>query len=167
ALMRRVLNANFRLGTADAAAALAEYATKPAAPIALRREALQMLKNWGQPDPRDRVLNDYRPLPERPAAVAKAALAKALPMMLRNGDEARDLAVSIAAGYGIAEVIPVLQKRVADASLRPETRSDALESLAEIAPERAVEVATTLLESNQAKLRITAIETIAKITPEA
>src|SRR5690606_8435329 len=33
ALMRRVLNANFRLGTADAAAALAEYATKPAAPI--------------------------------------------------------------------------------------------------------------------------------------
>ncbi len=167
ALMRRVLNANFRLGTADAAAALAEYATKPAAPIALRTEALQMLKSWGQPDPRDRVLNDYRPLPERPAAVAKAALAKALPMMLKNGDEARDFAVSIAAGYGIAEVIPVLQKRVADTSLRPEMRSDALESLAEIAPERAVEVAATLLDSSQAKLRITAIETIAKITPEA
>lgn len=167
ALMRRVLNANYRLGTADAAMALAEYATRAGAPTALRIEALQMLKNWGQPDPRDRVLTDYRPLPERPAAVAKAALAKTLPMLLRNGDEARDLAVSIAASYGIADVIPVLQRRVADQSLRPETRADALESLAAIAPERAAEVAATLLDSHQAKLRITALETIAKITPEA
>jgi len=167
ALMRRVLNANFRLGTAEAAVALAEYAAKPVTPTALRVEALQMLKVWGQPDPRDRVLVDYRPLPERPAAVAKAALAKALPMLLKNSDEARDLAVSIAAGYGIAEVIPVLQRRVADQNLRPEARADSLKSLAEIAPQRAAEIAVTLLDSHQARLRITAMETIAKITPDA
>ncbi len=167
ALMRRVLNANYRLGSADAALALAEYATRPAAPAALRIEALQMLKHWGQPDPRDRVLVDYRPLPERPAAVAKAALAKALPLLLKNSDGPRDLAVSIAAGYGIVEVLPVLQRRVADQSLRPEIRADALESLAEIAPERAVEVAATLLESHQPKLRITALETLAEARESA
>ncbi len=64
----------------------------------IRLEALKMLAQWDHPDPRDRVLGDYRPLTaERDVEFAKAALAKVLPTILKNADQVRDEAVSIAA----------------------------------------------------------------------
>ncbi len=164
-LMRRVLNANYRLGTADAAAALAEYAIKPVAPVQLRLEAIEMLRSWGVPDPRDRVLNDYRPLPQRPAAVAKAALAKVLPVILKNADEVRELVVAVAAEYGIAEITPVLLQRVGDRNLRPEVRAESLVSLAKIAPQQGAALAAELVGATQPRLRIAALEVLSQANP--
>lgn len=165
-LMRRVLNANYRLGTNETAAALATFAAQPTVPLAQRLEAVAMLRDWGQPDPRDRVLNDHRPLPERPAAVAKAALAKALPTILKNADEVRDLSIAVAAQYGIREVSPVLETRVADANQLPEVRAAALRSLARISPDKAAQAAQTLTDASQTRLRIAAMETLAEIAPQ-
>lgn len=167
ALMRRVLNANYRLGTNEAATALATLAAQPTAPLAQRLEAVAMLRDWGQPDPRDRVLNDHRPLPERPAAVAKAALAKVLPTILKNADEVRDVSIAVAAQYGIREISPVLETRVADANQLPEIRAAALRSLARISPDKAAQAAQTLTDASQTRLRIAAMETLAEIAPEA
>ncbi|MDQ6631838.1 MAG: HEAT repeat domain-containing protein, partial [Verrucomicrobiota bacterium] len=69
-LFRRVLNANFRLGTAENAQALAKFASKKDAPEALRAEALQHLGNWQKPSGRDAVTGLWRPLPERDAKIA-------------------------------------------------------------------------------------------------
>ncbi|TVP97892.1 MAG: glucose dehydrogenase [Planctomycetaceae bacterium] len=166
ALMRRVLNANYRLGTAESAAALADFAAHPTASATHRMEAIAMLRDWGRPDPRDRVLNDHRPLPERPAGAAKAALAEALPTILKNADEVRELAVSVAARFGIAEVAPVLENRVDDKNQRPEIRAEALRSLARIAPEKAARAASELTDSSQTRLRIAAMETLAEVAPQ-
>lgn len=165
AVMRRVLNANYRLGTSETATALATYAARPIAPVGLRVEAIEMLRAWGRPDPRDRVHNDYRPLPERPAAVAKAAVAKALPIILKNADDVREVAITVAAEYGIAEVTPVLVQRISDRNLRPEARASSLRSLAAIAPDLATTSAAEMIRSNQPKLRIAAMETLAKADP--
>ena len=64
-LLRRVLNANYRLGTAASAVKLAAFASRESAVPEMRAEALEMLGQWGQPDPRDRVLNAYRPVEDR------------------------------------------------------------------------------------------------------
>ena len=165
-VMRRVLNANYRLGTPEAAAALAAYAAVPTNPIGLRLEAIKMLADWGRPDPRDRVLNEYRPLPERPAAVAKSALAKVLPTILKNADEARELAIVVGADYGIPEVVPVLLSRVADTGLKPESRADSLRSLGRLRPEAAAQAALGLTDSSETRLRIAAMETLAEVSPE-
>ena len=165
AFLRRVLNANYRLGTAESAAALAQFAARPIGPLSMRIEAIEMLREWGRPDPRDRVLNAFRPLPERPAAVAKSALAKALPMILKNADEIRERAIAVAAEYGIEEVTPVLIDRVSDEQLAAPLRASALRSLASIAPNRAIEPATRMVKSPEVSLRIAALDTLVAVEP--
>ena len=66
------VNANYRLGTAEAAKRLAAFAARNDAPDAIRVEALKDLGNWEKPSGRDRVTNLWRPLPPRDAAVANA-----------------------------------------------------------------------------------------------
>ena len=73
----RAINAHFRLGGVDNAAALARFAALPAAPAKLRVEALEQLGNWETPPARDRLVGIFRPLTPatRAAAVARDALA--------------------------------------------------------------------------------------------
>ncbi len=163
--LRRVLNANFRMGTQHHADALAAFAARPVSPLAMRLEAIEMLKAWQTPDPRDRVLGDYREIAPRDVEIAVSALRKALPSILHNSDEVRDAAVSAAAIYGMPEVTPFLEQRVDDRTLRPEIRADSLRSLARLQPKKAVAVAATLLDVTQVKLRVAAFETIATVSP--
>ena len=69
ALMRRVLDANFRLGGAEQAANLARIASSPederldkSFAEDMQTEAIEMLANWARPSAHDRVLNMWRPL---------------------------------------------------------------------------------------------------------
>ncbi len=168
AVLRRALNANYRLGDAESAEALANFAASPVSPQELRLEALKMLDQWDHSDPRDRVLGDHRPLPaDRNRELAKAALAKALPAILKSADQVRDEAVSIAASYGMVQITPFLEQRVSDKNLHPDTRAVALASLAKLQPAQAYDVAISLLDSNQNKLRITALETVSRLNPAA
>ena len=55
AILRRALNANFRLGTPESAARLLAFALDDSADRAMREEALACLRLWKQPPPLDRV----------------------------------------------------------------------------------------------------------------
>jgi quinoprotein glucose dehydrogenase len=61
-LLRRVINANLRVGTAECAAALAAMAANPALPPAARLEAVEALAEFPNPEPRDRVIGHWRPV---------------------------------------------------------------------------------------------------------
>ena len=74
ALIRRCLNAHYRLGKPENAEAIGAFAGDDRRPEELRLEAVDMLLNWAKPGLLDRVINDYRPLPERSADPAKEAL---------------------------------------------------------------------------------------------
>ena len=75
-LLRRVANANFRIGGPENAQALAEIASRTGYPEAIRAQALEMLGEWSTPSGRDKVVGLWRPLAPRtagPAALAHAA----------------------------------------------------------------------------------------------
>jgi quinoprotein glucose dehydrogenase len=129
ALIRRVLNANYRLGSPENAAAVAAFAARPDAPEAMRLEALDMLANWAKPSNRDRVLGMWRPLSERPAADAASALRTNLAGIFSGPDKVRSTAAQIAAKLDIKEVIPELRTLLADKAQPPQTRADALTAL--------------------------------------
>jgi len=72
--MRRVLNANFRGGTPEGAAAVAAFAANPNSAEGQRAEALLMLSQWAKPTSRDKVTGLWRPLEPRDGKPAVAAL---------------------------------------------------------------------------------------------
>ncbi len=84
ALLRRVIDANFRIGGAEQAEQLARFAASPLHSATMRGEALTALSLWSQPPPRDRVIGYWRPLEKRDGAPARDALERSLPAILAS-----------------------------------------------------------------------------------
>jgi quinoprotein glucose dehydrogenase len=143
-LAYRVLNANFRLGKAENAAAVAAFAARADVPEALRVEALRELGDWAKPSGRDRVMGLWRPLPPRAANLAPDALRPALGGIFSGPDRVRKEAAAVAARLGIKEIGPALFDLVADthrpAPVRVETLR-ALETLRDTRLEKAMQLA--------------------------
>ena len=72
ALVRRVINANFRLGGAEHARRVVSFIVEPRWSLAIRREALAALIDWDTPSPRDRVNGFWRSVPPRDDATLTA-----------------------------------------------------------------------------------------------
>ena len=140
-LVRRVLNANYRSGTVKAAANLASYAITGSAFPEMRVEALEMLGQWGDPDPRDRVLNAHRPLSSRDQVVAKEALIPHIDTLITAPELVREKAIDVASRFGIAKIAPSLVQRVIDTDLSAVTRGVSLTALNRVDPKIATKLA--------------------------
>jgi len=73
-VLRRAVNAAFRLGGDAKARAIAEVALRSSSPEAVRIEALEALGAWPKPPLRDRIVGLHRPLPPRDRDPALRAL---------------------------------------------------------------------------------------------
>ena len=85
----RAVNAAFRVGTPKTAQALAVFAARNGTPDWVRAEALNDLGSWDDPDPLDRVMHMYWPLPKRDEAVARQAAGLAVAQILHPTDGAK------------------------------------------------------------------------------
>jgi quinoprotein glucose dehydrogenase len=168
-LIRRVLNANYRLGSQQHADALASYAGTSAAPDAMRLEALAMLGKWADPDPRDRVLNDWRPLGQRDVAQAATSLKTHLGSILSGSEQVRGAAISLAAELGLEEITPLLIERLDDAALAADLRATALTALAKLDSESAATRSRQILarEDTAPPIRVAAVKTLANLDAAA
>ncbi|MBE7540164.1 MAG: HEAT repeat domain-containing protein [Opitutaceae bacterium] len=81
----RILNAHFRNGGPENAAALAAFAARTDAPDDLRIEALLHLSDWAHPPARDRIVGVFRPLPARDASPAVKSLEPFAARLLADG----------------------------------------------------------------------------------
>jgi quinoprotein glucose dehydrogenase len=70
---RRALQAAYRLGGAEQAQAVAQAAIDTRISNLLRQEAVELLANWAEPAPRDRILGMWRPLPSRDVTPARSS----------------------------------------------------------------------------------------------
>jgi quinoprotein glucose dehydrogenase len=137
ALMRRVINANFRIGGMANANALATFAASGLGSEAVRAEAVSVLGDWPQPSGRDNVTGLWRPLPRRDAAIPTRALQPHLTGLLRDSPTPVKLAaVKVATKLGIQSGAAAAYGLVADATQPSRVRVEALKALASKAPPR-------------------------------
>lgn len=80
-ILRRSINAAFRLGGPENAMRMARIAVSPKAPEPSRIEALSALSSWATPPSRDRIVGVHRPIAPRAAAPALAALQAVWPVL--------------------------------------------------------------------------------------
>jgi quinoprotein glucose dehydrogenase len=83
-IFSRAVGANYRLGKAGNAKALAALAVDVSVPEHARKDAIDALASWANPDPKDRLLNEWRPLPARGGEDAAAAMTVAAPALLKD-----------------------------------------------------------------------------------
>ena len=161
-LVRRVLNANFQIGKESSAAALAEYATRSDANEAMRIEALQMLADWAEPDPIDRVLGDYRPIEPRDPAVAAAALEPQIDLLMTANEPVRLQAVEVASLLGISKIAGVLATQVSDAKRSDASRAKALTAISRLQPNVAIKLAAAFPLDARGDIGLAALNVLAK-----
>lgn len=165
-LLRRVVNANVRVGGADAARRLAALAAEGGLPVAIRSEALDALASWSRPPGRDRVTGLWRPVPERPAADAAAALASVVDPILDDGPESvRRAAVQAVGALALMSSADRVAALVADESGPSDTRVAALQALDALGDPRLLEVVRRTASGRDRRLRAESLRLLARLDP--
>ena len=165
-VMIRVINANYRLGTPGAAAALAKFAADSRSPERWRIDALRDLANWATPGGRDLVTNLPRPLPERDAKAARDAAGPELASILHGApNNVRVAALKLVQALGVNDSA-VLMQLVSDPKLAPQVRAGALSVMAAQDDRNLADAVKIGMTSRSQELRSAAIEAMAKL-PDA
>jgi quinoprotein glucose dehydrogenase len=165
-VMIRVVNANYRLGTPQAAKSLAQFAANPAAPDAWRIEALGDLTDWQSPGARDRITNLNRPLPDRDAKVARDAAGPALASILNGApNKVRVAALALIEKLGVNDSAVLLQLE-GDAKLSSDVRIGALKALAAQNDPKLPQAVNAAMSDGDVNLRAAGIEAMGKL-PDA
>ncbi|MCA8996260.1 MAG: HEAT repeat domain-containing protein [Planctomycetaceae bacterium] len=166
AFVRRVMNANFRLGSAENAQVVASIAANGKIAEPLRMEAMDELLLWDAPPNLDRVTNEYRPIGERSLDGATAAVRASLPGMLIGSDELRGKAVQLAGKYKIPELGDQLVAMFHSDESSPKTRREALTALVAIGVESLDALLAQGLEDENDLIRAQALRLSAERTPD-
>ncbi|MEM8487610.1 MAG: PVC-type heme-binding CxxCH protein [Bacteroidota bacterium] len=123
-LMRRVLNANYRLGKQKHAAAVLDFFMSGVASSDLQKEALAMLQHWTNPPVLDRVERRYRVLDSRdPGEISSLLNAQLATLLQRNSDNA---IIKLLRQYNVSLDPELLQNRLADESRAISERTEIL-----------------------------------------
>ncbi len=168
-LVRRVLNANFRLGHPEHAAMLAESATRSDLPDGARAcWRLEMLAEWAKPSGRDKVMGLWRPIPPRSPRTAANALRPRLAVLLRSAPASVRTSAAIAsAALLIKDAGTDLATMAADHELPDRTRTAALTALDQLTDPRRIEAAQRALLLPGHLSRTEALRVLAKVDPAA
>ena len=165
AALRRALNANNRLGGAEAAQRVAAVAARNDVPEAIRIEALDMLGSWAEPGGIDRVTGLWRPIESRPSADAAAAMRTHLGGMLTAPEKVRQKAVEVAAALGIRQIGPMLFELLHDADQPPAVQAQAVAALVALGDQRRDQALSAALASPAPAVRIAAYRGLAETDP--
>ncbi len=169
ALVRRVINANFRLGGVEQARRVISYIVDPRWSLAIRREAFAALIDWDTPSPRDRVNGFWRPVPPRDEATLasfQSLLADQIATLLAGTSaELQTDVVKLIGKYKLPTDDAVFAGWVTDASKSVLARNAALRLLATRKAKQLDDSLASALKSDLAPLRAEARDLIATLRP--
>ena len=148
AILRRLINANFRVGEKPNAVALAGLAADKSYDIERRMEALKGLGNWMNPPAEDQVLNDWRPVPtaNRNLEDAQLALKSNYAAYIADVEAVASEAIRAAGTLEIKDIGEALQNVVLSTDFSAATRAAALASLQQVAADRVDAVCEKMTE---------------------
>lgn len=156
-LLRRALASRFRMGRGEDAAALAAFAGRSGVAESLRIEALDYLNQWAKPSGRDPIVGLWRPIAERSAEPARAAIRANLGALLASPAKVRSAAVQAAAALGIKDLAPALGDLCMDKASGSTARVEALEALHALDPNRFDAMRDKALADDEPKVRAKAL----------
>ncbi|QDT81143.1 Quinoprotein glucose dehydrogenase B precursor [Gimesia maris] len=167
ALLRRVLNANFRMGTAENAVTVAKIAADNKVPEALRLEAIEELQQWNEPAPLDRVLGRWQPIENRSPIELTGTVGPIVPDLFQSSEKIKEAGTGLAAKYGIKEAAPMLAEMVVDTKRPVDVRVASLKALDKLGYATIADVARTAIKDSRPALRVTGLNVLAKHDPQA
>ena len=165
--LRRVVNANFRLGTAKNAETLARIAARTDFPDVVRVEALKSLADWGKPSGRDRLTGLWRPIEPHDTSEAAVALTKVFGDLIKDKSDTVQESLLGAVGHlplkGVgADLFGVM----ADRNRSEASRVNALRALDRSNDPKLSDAIELALNSGEASLRIEGQGLLAKLDPK-
>ena len=167
-ILLRVVNANYRIGTPESAGKLAAYAADKNAREFGRKEALVALAAWANPDPKDRLTFQWRPLVARPADAAVQAITPVVAELFAGAPGSVLEAAAIAvAKLNIPGAGDSLNSLVVDEKVSKPARGAALLSMAKLKDARIASAAGVALTDKDAKLRAIALKVLVGVDPDA
>lgn len=162
----RALNANFRVGREADAERVARAAMSPKLHADARIEAVTTLGMWGEPPNMSRVINEWRPLGERPAGFVPGVVRPRIAALL--GDTPDGVAVAaagLAVGLGITEAGGALFTLLQDTGRDRTVRIAALEALAKLEDPRLTDAVALARTDEDARVRSAGLREFARLNP--
>jgi quinoprotein glucose dehydrogenase len=165
-LLRRILNASFRLGGPPRARAVAAAAGRSDLREETRVEALEELGDWASPSGRDRLLGLWRPIAPRPREEAAQPLRPLLPAILAEAPaRVRRSAIQAAARLSIREAVPLVHDLLARKALPPEARGEAVAALDLLGDPELLQAVRIAIADPDPTVRIAGQKLLAKVRP--
>ena len=165
-LLRRVMNANFRIGTVENALAIAVIAANQSIEEDRRIDALDMLSKWNKPQPLDRVLGMWRPLSDRQPIDVATIVKNALPSLVASSGKVSTKALMVAGDLNISDVQPLLSEVLFDIKQSEQSRAAALSALIKLRSAKSSQFVLMGLESTSELIKQTALELAPKVIPD-
>lgn len=160
-ILLRVVNAHYRMGANANAAALAQCAADPQAGEIVRVESLAALGEWANPNPKDRLTFQWRPLPGRSAEAAVTALAPLVPVIFsKSHGRVQEAAAAASAKLGIPGAGAALFEIAANATANREARAQALSALLVMKDAKLADAAKEVLKSDDSRLRAAGLKAL-------
>lgn len=164
ALIRRIINANLRVGEPDNLQHLMQYAQDSNHPAPMRAEALAALSTWAKPSVVDRVDGRYRGKIERDAGALKRQAAGLYIDLLTDNE----LAVRLAAAGGINKLGIQHAAPALLASLKGDTesamRAECLSALVAVEAPQQEEAIKLALADSEKSVRVAALDLLENMT---
>jgi quinoprotein glucose dehydrogenase len=167
-LVVRALNANYRLGGAPRAQALANYSLNDKASEEMRAEALKQLALWGNTPARDRVVGIFRPMEAREPRDAIAALEPQVTRLLADGvpQTVQLAAIDAVGALKLGTASPALVAVVNNDKAPEAVRSAALRALDGFEGNAVLEAVAAAEKSSSPALRLAALQIVAHRSPD-
>lgn len=166
-LLRRVVDANLRMGRGDSIEALAGLAMNPILPAVIRDEAMRALSDFDAPGPRDRVLGWWRPVDgERDLDAVRAGMSRVLPALAEDDRASvRSLARETATRLGVALDPAMLRRVVIDPDAPVFDRVSCLRQLVRLGDPELTTLTEAAIASDQPEVRAAARDAMAAVDP--
>ena len=165
-LLRRIVNAHFRLGQPENAKALVSFSLSGVGPSAVRAEALNVLGDWAKPSGRDNVTGLWRPLAKREGSVATRAVQEKIDALLQNPSGTIGLAgLKVATKLGLKEGANAAFAVLSDSGRPGNVRVEALKALAAFKSSKLNDAVKLALADKEESLRTEATKIQAQLKP--
>ena len=167
-ILNRAVNANYRLGKAENARAIAAFAASPAAPEGARKDALDALAAWGSPNGKDRLLNQWRPIADRGPGDATTAMTATVPALLKDAPGGvQEMVAKLVAKLSIPGAGEPLAQLASNDKAGSAARIEALKALTALKDTHLAQAAQAAVLDKDAKVRAEGLQALAGADPAA